>query len=371
MAGSRTDRMRRAVAGARDERERLAALVALARHFAEVSDGVNGLEAAREARVLALRLEDWSAVAHALNSASISQYHRSDHAGALATATDAWDAARRAGGPRNVAESVYAISLALHALGELEPGLRLVDRGLALTGGDPVLREPHVRLVGLKALYFHQLDRVDEMDAHCAKAVDMARGLSEQLLEVGHGNWALALLRTAERRVAAGEPPGDFLARSREHFEQALRIANAEGDVLRAADRISGLGQVAFLENRMDEAQRLLSEALSRSLALDYVRTAVMSARYLARLRLARGDVPGAIEVLRVADAKARRGAPADSRPAVKLMLAGALEAAGHALEAERMRDAALELRNSHEAHRSLAAAEARRLAARVLSELG
>src|SRR5688572_19324172 len=182
MAGSTTDRMRQAVAAAVDERERLAALVALARHFAEVSDGVNGLQAAREARLLALRLQDWSAVAHALNSASVSQYHRSDYAGALATATDAWDAARRVDAPRDIAESLYTIGLALHALGELEPGLRIVDKGLAMTATDPAVREPHIRLVGLKALYFHQLGRDEEMDAYCARAVEMARGTSAHLL---------------------------------------------------------------------------------------------------------------------------------------------------------------------------------------------
>ena len=40
----------------------------------------------------------------------------------------------------------------------------------------------------------------------------------------------------------------------------------------------------------LHRAERLLQDALSRSLDLDYVRTAVMSARYLARIFLARGD---------------------------------------------------------------------------------
>ena len=56
--GTRTERFRQAVAEARGEREHLRALLALARHFAEASDGVNGLDAARTARSLAMRLED-------------------------------------------------------------------------------------------------------------------------------------------------------------------------------------------------------------------------------------------------------------------------------------------------------------------------
>src|SRR5687767_13355661 len=131
-AGSRTERFRQAVAEARDERDHLRALLALARHFAEASDGVNGLDAARAARTLAIRLGDWNSVGHALGSASISQYHRSDYVAALATAIDAWDAARRAASHHAMAESLYAIALALHALGEVEDAMRLVDKGIEL-----------------------------------------------------------------------------------------------------------------------------------------------------------------------------------------------------------------------------------------------
>jgi tetratricopeptide (TPR) repeat protein len=368
--GTRTERLRQAVAEARDEREHLSALLGLARHFAEASDGVNGLDAARSARSLAMRLEDWHGVAHALGSASISQYHRSDYVGALATAIDAWDAARQAGSPQAAAESLYAIALAMHALGEIGDAMRLVEKGIDLTANEAALREPYVRLVGLKALLFHRQERFEEMDAYCAKAVALAEESMPYLLELGHGNWALALLRTAEHRIKEGEAVGDLLQRARVHFEEALRIAAAEGDLLRMADRLSGRGQVAFLLGELDEAERLLQEAMDRSVELDYVRTAVMSARYLAKIHLSRGDSARAIEVLRVADAKARRGAPVDGRPAVKLMLAGALEQAGQKLEADRVREAAREMRNTTEAHRRLAAVEARKLAARVLTEL-
>jgi tetratricopeptide (TPR) repeat protein len=369
--GSKTERFRQAVAEARDERDHLRALLALARHYAEASDGVNGLEAARAARAFAIRLEDWQAVAHALASASVSQYHRSDYVSALATAIDAWDAARRAKAPHTMAESIYAIALALYSLGEVDGAMRLADKGIELTAtGDPALREPHVRLIGLKALLFHRQGRFEDTDAYCRQAVEQAAGTTPHLLELGHGNWALALLRTAEQRLKDGQPLGDLPARAREQFDQALRIATEQDDQMRMADRTSGQGQVAFLEGDLDAAEELLSEALRRSLELDYVRTAVVSARYLARIHLARGAFDRAIEVLTIADGKARRGAPVDGRPAVKLMLAGALEQAGRAVEAERVREAARELRNTTEAHRRLAAVEARKLAARVLEEL-
>ena len=368
--GSRTERFRQAVAEAANEREHLGALLALARHFAEASDGVNGLDVARAARALAMRLQDWHAVAHALGSASISQYHRSDYVGALATAIDAWDAARRAASPLTMAESVYAIALALHSLGEIEDAMSLAEKGIALTAAKPDLREPHVRLVGLKALLFHRQERFEEMDAYCGQAVELAEESMPHLLELGHGNWGLALLRTAEHRQKNGQPLADLATRAREHFEEALRIATSEEDLMRIADRTSGCGQVAFLMGHLDEAEVLLQDAFARSLDLDYVRTAVMSARYLAKIFLARGDFQRAVEVLRVADAKARRGAPVDGRPAVKLMLAGSLELAGQQLEAERMREAARELRNTSDTHRRLAVVEARKLAARVLKEL-
>ena len=54
----------------------------------------------------------------------------------------------------------------------------------------------------------------------------------------------------------------------------------------------------------------------------------------------------------------------------MKLMLAGALELAGSGLEAERLREAARELHSANEMHRGTAAAEARKLAARVLAEI-
>src|SRR5688572_27414164 len=215
LPGSKTESLRQAVARARDEPARLAALLALARHFAEVSDGVNGLEAARAARTLALALQDWSAVAHALNSASVSQYHRSDYVGALATAIDAWDGARRASTRSDLAESLYAIGLALLALGEIEDGLRIADKGLGITSDLAALREPRVRLVGLKAMLIYRQGRIDETEAYCAQAVALSGDGSPHLLELTHGNWAIALLRTGEQRILANESPGDFLARAR------------------------------------------------------------------------------------------------------------------------------------------------------------
>jgi tetratricopeptide (TPR) repeat protein len=369
--GSRTERLRQAVAEADDGKRRLAALLALARHFAEVSDGANGLETARAARALALELEDWQAVSHALSSASVSQYHRSDYAGALATAVDAWDSARRASSTLAIAESLYAISLALHALGEAEDGLRVVAKGLAITASSPELREVRVRLVQVKGLLSYREDTIAQTEALCAEAVELARGFSTLLLELGHGNWGLALLRTAERRIERGEPAGDLLARSREQLELALQHASSRDDVIRVADRLSALGQVAFVAGRLEEAEPMLEEALRRSLELDYVRSTVMSARYLARLYLGRGDFARAVEILRLADAKARRGVSLDGRPAVKTLLAEALAKAGRSHEAERAREAALELRNAADEQRRRAAVEARRLAARVLAELG
>jgi tetratricopeptide (TPR) repeat protein len=367
---SRTGRLRQAVGDAEGKRGRLAALLALARHFAEVSDGANGLETARQARALALELEDTHAVSQALASASVSQYHRSDYAGALATAVDAWDSARRAASPSASADSLYAIGLALHGLGEFDDGLRIVEKGLAIAAASPDLREAHARLVQLKGLLGFREETLAQTEALCAQAVALARDISPLLLELAHGNWGLALLRTAERRIERGEPASDLLERAREQLEIALQHAGRREDDIRVADRLSALGQVAFVSGRHEEAERMLQEALRSSLELDYARSIVMSSRYLARLYLSRGDFGRAVEILRVADAKARRGVAVDGRPAVKLLLAEALEGAGKAHEAERVRETALDLSNSADEHRRRAAVEARKLAARVLVEL-
>ena len=363
---SKTQLLRAAVAGAQGEAGRLAALLALARHFAQLSDGVNGLETARQARAIAMERRDWAAVAHALNSASVSQYHRSDYVNGLATAIDAWDAAHRVGSNALAAESCYTIALALQALGEVDLSQRVVDKGLALATGDPALRETHVRLVGLQAMLAFARGRLDETERHCAEALRLSVGLPH-LIELGNGNWGIALLRAAEQRIERGEPPLDYLARAREHLAIALDVADTEGDAMRVADRLSGLGQVALFDGRAEDAERLLADAMRRSIALDYVRTAVISARYLAQLHLARGELDRAIEVLRQADSHARRGAPVDSLPKVRLMLAGALERTGRQSEAAALREAASELQIATQLHRERAAEEARRLAARVL----
>lgn len=115
---SKTDHLRRQVGEAPDDTRRLAALIALARHYADASDGVNGLVTSREARTLALRLKNYAAAAAALSSASISHYHRSDYVSAVATAMDAWDSAVRADSPIEIAESYFAMGLSMMALGK-------------------------------------------------------------------------------------------------------------------------------------------------------------------------------------------------------------------------------------------------------------
>src|SRR5688500_7271275 len=184
---SKTQLLRTALAEAKEEPGRLAALLALARHFAQLSDGVNGLETAREARRLAMKRGDWAAAAHALNSASVSQYHRSDYVGGLATAIDAWDAAHRVQSPALVAEACYTIALALQALGEAGLSQRVIDKGLALATADPALRESHVRLVGLQAMLAFAAGRLDETERHCAEALRLSVGVPH-LIEVGNGN---------------------------------------------------------------------------------------------------------------------------------------------------------------------------------------
>lgn len=345
-------------------------MIALARHYADASDGVNGLVTSRETRILALRLKNYPAAASALSSASISHYHRSDYVSAVATAMDAWDFAVRADSPMEIAESYFAMGLSMMALGKLEAASQVIEKGLAMCASSPELLGERIRLIGLQAMlrFFH--DDVVETERLCAEALAMAEGSTIAERALSHGNWGIALLRSAEKLMAMGTDTGDMLDRSREHLEIALRLAEEERDEMRIADRMASLGMVALFTGNTTEAAHLLSEALRRSLSLDYVRTSVSSAMYLGKLNIQLGNSTAAIDVLRQTVEQAKRGVAADILPTAQLLLADALDLRGHTSdvdEAAQLRSSSEKLHTDNAVSRGLAAEDAQRLAARIL----
>ncbi len=369
-AFSKTDNLRRQVSDAKGDAGRLAALLALAQHYADASDGVNGLATSREARMLALCLKDYAAAASALSAASISHYHRSDYVSAVATAMDAWDFAARVDSPLEIAKSYFAIGLSMMALGKLDAAASVVEKGLTMCASSPALLGERIRLVGLQAMLHFFREDISETERLCAEAAAMSEGSPIAERALCHGNWGIALLRCAEKLLDKGADVGDMLTRSREHLEIALGLAEEEYDEMRIADRMASLGMVALLTGDTTAAAHLLSEAQHRSLSLDYVRTAVSSAVYLGKLDIQLGNRYQAVETLRQAVTQARRGVAADILPAAQLLLADALDMRGlppDADQAAQLRTSSEKLRMDNAVSRGLAAEDAQRLAARIL----
>jgi tetratricopeptide (TPR) repeat protein len=364
---AKADALRSRVDEARNDAERLAALLALARHYAEAADGVRGLAAASQARTLAMEANDNRALSHALNSASISHYHRSDYLSAVATAMDAWDYAHRVHSRLEIAGSYATIGIALFALGDVETADRIADRGLTLCGEDSPLLEPRVRLIRLKATLAYVRGSLTASEALFALCTQLAEGCSKAQLASCLGNWGIALLREGEKLASQQEDAGQVLSRARQHLEAAMRIAQEDGDALVVADRICTLGGAALIANQLDEAEKLLCEALEQSRAMDYVRTLVVTSLYLGRLYLKRGDAGRAVVLLTNAANQAKRGATEDLLIQTTSQLADALDLDGQPAQAGQQRALVEQMRQANAADRAQASEDARKLARRIL----
>ncbi len=361
------DALRRRVEDAPDDRSRLTALLELSQYHVLVADGVRGLAAAGEARALAMALKDNAALAEALNSASVSQYHRSDYVSAIATAVDARDAARRGDNNYEIAISMVTIGLALLALGANDMAARIADRGLELVKDQPKLLVARIRLLRLQAMITFAADKMADTDALLGEALRLAEEGAPEQRAACHGNWAISLVRRAETAVQQGKPARQLLIKSRHHFEAALRISDEDGDALGATDRICALGVVTFLEGHLEEAERLLGSAMDRARDLDFVRTAVISSFYLARLYMKKGNLARAHTVLRHALSQARRGAAEDMLVMAHILQAEVMEKQGNTSEGAELRATAARFREENEVFRRRAAEDAVQMAKSML----
>jgi tetratricopeptide (TPR) repeat protein len=366
---ARVDLLQRAVDGAADSRAKLKALLALARHYAEASDGVRGLETSMQARALAMDAGDYAALSHALGSASISHYHRSDYLSAVATAIDAWDCGRRAENELEIASSFGTIGLSLFALGVLDLAGQITDLGLEFCLADPQLQEQRIRLLRLKGALTYTNGSLAEAEKLFAEATALGEKSSKSQLSMSLGNWGIMLLREGERLATANEPAGEVLARARDRLQSAVEVSLEDGDVLVATDRFCMVGGVAMLEGHLDEAEQLLHEAQDRARELNYVRANVLASIYLGRLYVKRQDAKKAIASLEHAVTLARKGTTGDMLIQAMGLLAEALELRGDAAGASEKRAEIAQIQRNNTVDRSRAAKDARELAQRILSE--
>ncbi len=364
---SKADVLRRAVDESPDDRARLAALLTLARHYVDVADGVNGFATAKLARSLALQLKDFVSAAHALNSVSVSQYHRSEYVSAIATALDAWDYATRSRSAVETADSYFSMAFSLFGLGALDTAEQVVAKGLASVSGSAQFLEPRIRLLRLRGILFQARGSMDEAERAFVEAMEVAQGSTGTQLAACYAMWAIGWLRTMDEQYGGRPVIPEKLREARAYLEKALALAEADGDIFLATDRIGLLGVVALLERRWEQAEELLGHALDRARSLDYVRTFVVSAVYLGRLYLEREDPARAATVLRHAVTQARRGAADDVLGYARSLLATALERVGSGEEAAKERAAAAALRREVSEDRRRALEEALRLVARIV----
>jgi Flp pilus assembly protein TadD len=73
-------------------------------------------------------------------------------------------------------------------------------------------------------------------------------------------------------------------------YRQALELATADGDLRQQAQALSGLGHVALLTDRLEEARGRFEEALRIRESIGYRRGAALSRRRLGETALAAGD---------------------------------------------------------------------------------
>ena len=349
---------------ARDEGARLAALITLARHYVDVGDGVKGLAVAREARTLALRLQDYAAASHALNSISISQYNRSEYVSAITTAIDARDYANRSGAKQAVGDSYYSMGLSLFGLGLHAEAEGVAARGMESSAAGEEVR---IRLTRLKGILAATRGEMEAAERCFDQAIGLAARSTATQREASHALWAIAWLRRMDEQYGGQPVVAEKVAAARSHLEKALAIGHAEGDDYLVADRTAILGVAHLLERDWDAAERLLVQAREDARALDYVRAIVISTVYLSRLHLERGEAARSDELLRGAIEQARRGAADDVIVYARALRARALEHEGRGEEAEHERRLAAEFREQRAEARRRSGVEAMRLIAPML----
>lgn len=362
----KAETLHRLVETASGEGARLSALLTLARHYVDVGDGVKGLATAREARSLALRIRDYAAASHALNSISISQYNRSEHVSAITTALDARDYANRSGARQAAGDSYYSIALSLFGLGLVAEAEDVASRGMASSSAGEEVR---IRLTRLQGILAATRGDMETAERFFDSAIALAARSTATQREASHALWAIAWLRRMDEQYGGQPVIPEKLAGARRHLEKALEIARIEGDAYLVADRTAILGVVSLLAREWDRAAELLERATHAAQALDYVRASVVATVYLSRLRLEHGEAERAAELLEGAIAQAQRGAADDVIVYARTLRARALERLGRAGEAQRERALAAEFRDLRAEARKRSGIEAMRLIAPMLRE--
>src|SRR5258708_3649613 len=253
---SKADVLRRAVDESPDDRARLAALLTLARHYVDVADGVNGFATAKLARSLALQLKDFVSAAHALNSVSVSQYHRSEYVSAIATALDAWDYATRSRSAAETADSYFSMAFSLFGLGALDTAEQVVAKGLASVSDSAQFLEPRIRLLRLRGILFQARGSMDDVRTCVVSAVYLGRLYLERE-DPGRAATVLRHAVTQARRGAAD----DVLGYARSLLATALERMGSGEEAAKERSAAAALRREVSEDRRraLEEASRLVA----------------------------------------------------------------------------------------------------------------
>ncbi|MDH6584761.1 Tfp pilus assembly protein PilF [Streptomyces sp. SAI-133] len=212
----------------------------------------------------------------------------------------------------------WCLATAASAEGILTPSHRLAGHDLSASAADATpLDGPEAALTWLDT-YRNVLMGAVRLSARlgwhdsCWRLTDLMWPLFLRLRPSQMWIEAHALGLEAARRSGARQGEGRMLTsgaiglrnagRYREAadwYRQALEMATADGDVRQQAQAVSGLGHVALLAHRLDEARGHFEHALRLRESIGYRRGAALTRRRLGETALAAGDLATAAEQLR------------------------------------------------------------------------
>ncbi|MFJ4695396.1 tetratricopeptide repeat protein [Streptomyces sp. NPDC088766] len=135
-------------------------------------------------------------------------------------------------------------------------------------------------------------------------------------------------------------------AEAADWYRQARELALADGDVRQEAQALNGLGHIALLTRRLDDARRHFDKALRLRESIGYRRGVALTRRRLAETALAASDLGTAVRHLRQARAELESLEERYEAARVRALLGHVLERSGeHEEAAHHLREALVSFR--------------------------
>ena len=262
------DKLEQAVADAPAAAERMRALCALASELARTGDSRRALAHARDARALALGLDDPSLDAATLHTLARCHFYRADVVAALELMLDAVKVYQKSDDSAGIAIATAGVGQCQYRLGAYEDAIVSLTRALgpARELGIVALEVNIENTLGTSML---EAGRADEAEVHLAKGAELARASGNRpLLTKVLNNRSLV----AKRR---GDDAPDRAAAAREYeaalelVVQALDLARELGNRYDEAYCLGQSGTMLRLLGRDDEAHDRLRATLALGESLD------------------------------------------------------------------------------------------------------